>query len=188
MNCVQHMKIAVTLMIASSLILGSCGQDSSSDVADSISDSKSATVSLPDGIFLNKAPEDATPIPDLKMTAKEGDEVLIHVVIGGRVRPFVDNRSIMMVVQATMSNPCNISGDHCKTPWDYCCTPTQTLTNNLATVQIIDAQGQPLKVNLETASPLKPMSTLRVQGIVGPRPDKQTLVVNATGIYIENAP
>ena len=188
MNCVQHMKIAVTLMIASSLILGSCGQDSSSDVADSISDSKSATVSLPDGIFLNKAPKDATPIPDLKMTAKEGDEVLIHVVIGGRVRPFVDNRSIMTVVEATMSNQCTVPDEHCKTPWDYCCTPSQTLMKNLAIVQIIDSQGQPLKVNLATASTLKPMSTLRVRGTVGPRPDEQTLVVNAIGIYVEDAP
>ena len=188
MNCVQNVTIAMTLMAMGCLTLGGCGQDSSPDVADSIGESKAPLASLPGGLFLNSDPGDATPIPDLQLTAKEGDEVLIHVVIGGRVKPFVDNRSIMTVVEATMSNQCTVPGEHCETPWDYCCTPSQTLTNNLATVQIIDSQGQPLKVNLATASTLKPMSTLRVRGTVGPRPDEQTLVVNATGIYVEDAP
>ena len=187
MNCVQHVTIAMTLMAMGCLTLGGCGQDNSPDAADSISESKSPLASLPDGLFLDSDPGDATPIADLQLTAKEGDEVLIHVVIGGRGRPFVDNRSVMTVVEATISNQCKVPGEHCETPWDYCCTPSQTLMKNLATVQIIDSQGQPLKVNLATASTLKPISTLRVRGTVGPRPDEQTLVVNAIGIYVEDA-
>jgi hypothetical protein len=40
-------------------------------------------------------------------------------------------------------------------------------------------------VSADLSKHIKPLSTLVVRGTVGPRPDKQVLMVNATGIYIQ---
>ena len=187
MNRVPRTGVGMLLVILCSLPLVGCGEDSSPSPRDSLDGRNQSGVSLPKGMFLESAPGDARSIIELKKTAKEGDEVLMHVVIGGRARPFVENRAIMTVVEMTMPNQCTFPGEHCTTPWDFCCASPEELRENSATVQINDAQGRLLKVDLPAASPLKPMSILLVRGTVGPRPDEQTLVVNASGIYVETA-
>jgi len=54
-------------------------------------------------------------------------------------------------------------------------------------VQITGDDARPLAVDLQAAGKIKPMDTLVVKGTVGPRPTKDTLVLTATGIYVELA-
>ncbi len=145
-------------------------------------------VALPDGLFLDTKPTDkATPVKDIKQSAKEGDEVVMRVVVGGREEPFVSQRAIMTVVSAEMKNQCKLPGDHCETPWDYCCEAPAELKANMATIQIVDADGLPLKIDLSDDARIKPASVVTVVGKVGPRPDREALVVTATGLYVEPA-
>lgn len=176
----QHMIKRTLLSTVCGLMLIGCDRDNPSG-----SNGNNPAASLPDTLFLAVAPSDPIPIPKLKTTSKEGEEVVMRVVIGGRRRPFVDNRAIMTVVDGSMLNHCALPGDSCKTPWDYCCSSLELLKENMASVKIIDSKGRPLKVNFNDSPMLQPSATLVVQGTVAPHSNSQSFVVNASGIYVE---
>ena len=142
-----------------------------------------STQELPASLFLAEASSGITPISLLKGSAQEGDTVTVKAVVGGRKQPFVANRAVMTVVDASIKNACLSEDDHCSTPWDYCCTPSEQLLQQTASVRIVDSENRPLSIDLNTMDQFKPLSTLVIQGIVGPRPDDSTLVINATGIF-----
>lgn len=170
------MSIALCLVIA---MIAGCDQGESGDGE---ATTKTAA-KLPDGVLLAAAPEaPVQPVSVLKETAKPGDSVTVKVVIGGRAEPIVSKRAVMSVVDVRQSNRCYLEDDHCPTPWDYCCDSAD-IPPHQATVQIVDAQGKPLALDLTTAG-LKPGQVLLVQGVVGPRSDSGTLIINATGLFI----
>ncbi|MFK7790900.1 MAG: hypothetical protein AB8C95_15585 [Phycisphaeraceae bacterium] len=138
---------------------------------------------LPEALFLSEAPEGIQTIADLKTNAKEGDEVVVRAIVGGNLNPVVDGRASASIIDAGIENPCVAEDDHCATPWDYCCTPQEEITKNLATLQITDEAGKVLKAELTPR--IQPLTTLVIKGIVGPRPDAQVLTINAQAIYIE---
>ncbi|XAL99664.1 hypothetical protein OT109_19055 [Phycisphaeraceae bacterium D3-23] len=176
-----HKPFLFSVLLTLSLVLAAgCGKTDAgktgpgSDTGD--------TASLPDGLFLASAPEGAQTIASLKENASEGDEVVVHVVVGGRMDPLVAGRASAAIIDAGLDNPCTGEDDHCQTPWDYCCTPPEDITANLATLQVVDAEGRVLAADLSDM--FQPMAVLTVRGVVGARPDPQVLTINATGIYI----
>ena len=136
-------------------------------------------------LFLTEAPEGAKSVVELKASAKEGDEVVMHVIVGGNMNPMVEGRMAMNVIDADLANACVGEDDHCSTPWDYCCTPGEDKTANMATVQVVDADGRPLSAGW--GAEVGPLAVLTIKGVVGPRASAESLVVNATGIYVEQA-
>ena len=142
-------------------------------------------VSLPDGMLLDQAPTGIASISQLKEFAKEGDQVVLRAVVGGRVKPIVENRAVMAVVDASRPNQCTSPDEMCKTPWDYCCASPEQLKPHLATVQVVDDHGRPLGIDLKSASRIKPLSVLVVKGNIAPRSDASTLIVNVTGLFVE---
>lgn len=166
------------------LAIVGCGQDTPKGQKDS----QPAASELPAGVLLTEAPKGAATVTDLKKSAKEGDEIVMRVVIGGRVKPFVEKRAVMTVVDAGFENACLKPDDSCPTKWDYCCASPEELQANSATVQIIDAKGQPLAIDLNSIAKLKPLSVIVVKGKVGPRPDPGTLLVSAASLFVESNP
>lgn len=146
-------------------------------------DRSNATGSADNDLFLTEAPEGAKSVAELKATAKEGDEVVMHVIVGGNMNPMVEGRMAMNVIDADLENPCMGEDDHCQTPWDYCCTPGEDKTANMAMVQVVDADGR--TVSAGWGEKVGPLAVLTVKGVVGPRASAESLVVNATGIYVE---
>lgn len=146
--------------------------------------SETSSARLPDSLFLAAAPTGIQPVSSLKQKAEEGDEVVIKAVVGGREKVFVGHRAVITVVDAAEKNPCTVEDDHCATPWDYCCTPSDQLLSHMASVQILGSDNRPVAVDLNTVENLKPLTTLVIQGTVGPRADQSTLVINATGIFV----
>ncbi len=171
----------VTLLAFALLTLNGCADSDESDA-----DSEGQSVSLPGTLFLTAAPQGVRSMADLKANAKEGDEVAVRAVIGGRKDAFVANRAVMTVVAADVTNACLAEGDSCATPWDYCCVPPEQLLQNMATVQIVGPDARPLTVDLNRVGRLKPLSTVVIKGTVGPRTDPSSLVINATGIFVEH--
>ncbi|MCP4456338.1 MAG: hypothetical protein GY809_33190, partial [Planctomycetes bacterium] len=141
---------------------------------------------LPETLFLAQVPTGIQTISQLKEDAKAGDEVVIKAIIGGAKKAFVADRAVMTVVDATLNNKCLVEDDHCPTPWDYCCASAEELLPEKATIQITGTGTTPLKVDLGSIPQLKPLNTLVIKGTVGPRPDKSTLVIHATGIFVEH--
>ena len=107
--------------------------------------------------------------------------------VGGRKEPFVAGRALMTVVDLTQTSCKEMEGDHCPTPWDYCCVPQSELAPNLATVQFVGADGKPLKADLASVNGLKPLSEVVIKGNVVRAADGQSLVINATGLYVKKS-
>ena len=168
-----------------SLTLAGCGDASNSESMDTSPDlsGNSSGSSLPDALFLAEPPEGAEPITALKESAEQGEEVVVRAVVGGRVDPIVEGRASATIVDASLNNTCVSADDHCPTPWDYCCEPSEQLTANLATLQIVDEDGRIMAADLSDR--VEPLATVVVRGKVGPRPNQQVLTINATGIYVE---
>ena len=169
------------LALCLGLLIAGCDQGTTgqSDAA------KHTRISLPDGLMLDRAPTGVTAISQLKESAKEGDEVVLRAVVGGRVKPIVDNRAVMTVVDASTFNQCTNDDDMCESPWDYCCASAEQLKPHLATVQVVDDHGRPLGIDLKSTSRIKPLSVLVVKGNIAPRSDASTLIVNVTGLFVE---
>ena len=74
--------------------------------------------------------------------------------------------------------------DHCKTPWDACCEPQETIAAGAATVQVVNDKGQPLKVGLNGHKGIAPGKDVTIAGKVRSA-DANNLVIDATGIYVK---
>ncbi len=134
---------------------------------------------------LDAAPVDAVDVAAVKETAAEGDEVVVRGRIGGRAEPFVEGAAVFIIMDPAIPDCSAKEDDHCPVPWDYCCETPETIMANSATVQLIDADGVPMPIDL-TRHGLKPQDEVIVVGSVGPRPgwpNSNVLVIDATGIY-----
>jgi hypothetical protein len=127
-------------------------------------------------------------VQQLKDSAAEGDEAVVRVVVGGRKSPFVAGRAVWTAVDAALPNACLRTGHACPRPWDYCCTPPDTLAANMLTIRVLDDSGRPLAVDLSQSPTIRPMTTLVVRGTVAASPVADALMLNATGIYVEGRP
>jgi hypothetical protein len=186
---------SLVLLAAISLAFG-CDSESSRQEGASASKNSSASAAksatsaespgpatapaLPESLFAAAAPSDAPSLSEARASAEKGATVSFVAYVGGRREPFVAGRAIMLVADAEAAPACG-DGEGCQTPWDACCVPIETKTANSATVQVVDAQGQPLKVGLEGAGPLKPGAKIVVVGVAR-EASADLFVVDATSI------
>ena len=145
-----------------------------------------AAAALPSTLFLKSAPANPKDVCDVVESAKPGESVFVRGVIGGSVDPFVNHRAIMTIADRKMKSCEDMGGeDHCKTPWDYCCEPRDSLKVKLASVQIVGPDGKVLKSDLKGQGELNPSRRVVVEGKVAPESTKDSLVINATGVFVE---
>ena len=141
--------------------------------------------SLPKELILSKAPENAKDLLAVKKSAKEGEQVVIRGVIGGDEKPIAENRALFMLLDPSV-NTCNKTpGDGCTTPWDACCEPKDTLVEKSASIQVVGADGKPLKTGLAGVGGIAPLKTVIVTGKVHGPMDGKNLLVDATGIFVQ---
>jgi hypothetical protein len=140
---------------------------------------------IPDSTFVKEKPKDAKPVKDAKAAAKVGDTVTITGRIGGRKEPFVKSRAMFFLVDPSLKACSENPGDTCTFPWDFCCETPETMKACMATIQIVGADGKPLKVSAEGAGGMKPLSRLTVVGTVREATKDGALVIDATRIHVE---
>jgi hypothetical protein len=180
-------RIASLLVVCASMLLVACGGANDKKDAKTQSGSPTAAAAVPAELFVAAAPGAPQAIEELKKSAKEGDEVIVRVLVGGEVEPIVDTLASMVVVDVSVPSCAANPEDSCPTPWDFCCVPAEELVKHRATVQAVDAAGKPLKASFAAGQKIKPHDTLVVKGKVGPRPDPKVFVINATGIFVESS-
>lgn len=163
--------IAMTLACLAAVLTLGCGE----------SNTPSADSTTPTGWKLDTAPDAAAKIADAKASAKEGDTIALHGRIGGRMEPITLASGLFVMVDPAVPACSDIPDDRCPTPWDYCCEPPESLAANSATVQLRDAEGRPIVL---ADGDLSPLDKVIVVGTVAPRPNAQTLIVHATGVYV----
>jgi hypothetical protein len=177
-------------MFAAVLFALGCGGDqgdseSAGDSAASQQEAAAPAVAeVPSGFFLAALPEAASDLAEVKVGASVGDEVVFAARIGGRVKPFTDESAVFLVADPVLPTCAELHGDSCKSPWDYCCEPKDDLLQKLATVQIVDSNGRPLRGTVRDLHGLVPMARVVVIGNVS-LIDGPTFVVDASGIYVQ---
>ena len=144
----------------------------------------SSADALPANLVVPEAPAGARDVVTLKKEAKAGDEIVVRGRVGGSVSPFVDGRASLQLIDTSLK-ACGegTAMDDCKTPWDYCCDDPKEVAAHSASVQVVGADGKPLRVGLQGVGGLKPLSVVTVKGTVAKAPDSG-LVVNATAIHV----
>jgi len=175
-------KTIPTLLLCLALGLGACG-----DAADppSASTSEAPAGDLPDGLFVDAAPQGARNVSEVKASAKEGDVVVVRGRVGGPA-PFVPGRAVLTLADTeNLVACCDRPEDTCPQPWDYCCESKDDISANSATIQVVGADGRPLKADLNGAGGIEPLAFVVVEGSVGPRPDGNVLVIDARHIHVE---
>lgn len=131
---------------------------------------------------LTEAPADAIGVAQIKADAKEGDRVVMRARIGGRASPITEGSPVMIVMDPAIPSCADNPADSCRTPWDYCCEPSEVKVANSATIQIVDDAGS-LVVGSIASAGLEPLDEVIIVGVVGPRPDPAVLTVMATGVF-----
>ena len=141
---------------------------------------------VPAAIVLAEAPAGAKDVAALKKEAKPGDEVVLRGRVGGSPSPFVEGRASFQLIDTSLKacgegNP----SDKCETPWDFCCEEAKEIAAHSASIQVVGADGKPLRAGMKGVGGLKPLSEVTVKGKVANGSDAGVLIVNATGIHVK---
>ena len=165
--------LAITL-----LVVAGCDRG---DTVSKAPENAATPAALPTGMVVDTAPPGAKGVIELKGSAKDGDEVVVRGVVGGTEDPVAANQAIVTLVDAGVTTCDKMEGDTCKTPWDACCE--KDLPAKTATVQVVGADGKPLKGSLAAAG-VKPLKQLVVAGKARVPADGKALVIEATKIHV----
>ncbi|MDG1070164.1 MAG: hypothetical protein P8P32_01030 [Akkermansiaceae bacterium] len=137
-------------------------------------------------LLLASTPEKAIDIADLRKSAQAGDTVTFTGNVIGSEPVFMDGRAVMIMGDPKKITSCNlIPGDECETPWDVCCDDPDVIKASIVTVQVVDDAGKPLKTGLKGLGGMKELSALTVTGEVAEGSNKDNMLVNATGIFVQ---
>lgn len=172
------MTITRTIAIASitglALGLGACKEEAATTTG--------AAAPIPAEWRLASMPDDALGVKAAKDAAAEGDTVTVRGIIGGRKDAMNKDSAFFVMVDPGLENICLSDDDHCATPWDYCCAKPEDVQANSATVQLVDADGNPLEFDLSKQG-IAPLDEVVVVGTVAARPSPQVLTIRATGLH-----
>lgn len=165
-----------------SLFLALFGCDSKNNTStETNKNTNQKNVSLPADLFLKDSPKEAKTISNLRKEGKSGEKITLTGYLGGRKEPFTENRAIFLLADNQTIPPCQ---DACDAPWDACCETPEDIAANVATIQIVDEKGAPLKISLKNQQGLKPMAQVIVQGTIQQK-DEHVFIVNAEHLYVQ---
>lgn len=167
-------------MIGISLLLSACGQKASDEIAAKAENNLLEMIQV-----LETRPEGALSVKAAREQLKPGDEAVVFGQIGGVDQPFLEGYA-GFVLGDTDIVFCNEMGndDHCATPWDACCEDADMLQTSRASVQFVDASGQPIAASMKGFAEVKELSPVVVQGTVAASSTPENLVIEARGLYV----
>ncbi|WP_411844690.1 hypothetical protein AAFN60_11715 [Roseibacillus persicicus] len=135
--------------------------------------------------LLKEAPENPVAISQVFANPTPGTKVTVTGEVMGRSEPFVENRAMLVLGDPTKIIPCNRNDDdHCETPWDVCCDDPDVIKTSIATIQILDNEGMPVKEGLKGLGGIQELTTLTVVGTIAEGSNEQNLIINAEGIHV----
>jgi hypothetical protein len=132
--------------------------------------------------LLPEEPSGAKGVTQARKEARDGDEVVVVGRIGGDAKPWIEGRAGFWIVDPAVKSCKETEDDACPTPWDYCCIPKDELVKAMATVKVVDDQGQTIKEDARKLLGLKELQTVVVRG-KAKRDAEGNLTVLADGIY-----
>ncbi len=175
--------ITTCLLIASAVLLVSCGEKSSQATVEvSVSEPSPALAA----VLAAPPTGQAKSIVVVRSTAKPGDEITVSGRIMGAVKPFVDGRAAFILGDPEVLTACNeVPGDECETPWDACCDSPEDKKRATATIQVVGADGRVLKEPIEGVGGLQNLAKVTVTGKVAEGSSADLLILNASAIGVK---
>ncbi len=174
-------RTATTSSLALLLALGAAGCERSPQAKGPVTNPNI----LPASLFLPVEPEGSRPVHEAKAAAGKGDRLVLRGRIGGAEEPFAAERAIFTIVDPGVKSCADMGeDDHCPTPWDYCCEPTENLVANSATIQIVGPDSRPLKTGLKGVRGLDPLAEVIVVGTVATQDGSGSFVINAERLWV----
>ncbi|MCG6158242.1 hypothetical protein [Rubinisphaera margarita] len=142
----------------------------------------SASTGIPDTPYLtNTEPVGALPVGEAREASGDKEEVVLMGRIGGSAKPFIDGLAAFTIVDPKV--PYCADEEGCPTPWDYCCEQNQVKTN-IATVKVVNEQGQPVSQDARELLGVKELNMVVVKG-TAQRDGDGNLSVLADQIYVK---
>ncbi|PHS11188.1 MAG: hypothetical protein COA78_10240 [Blastopirellula sp.] len=133
--------------------------------------------------LLTAEPEGALTVIATREADNDGEDILIEGRIGGSGNPWLEGSVAFTIVDETLQACCDIPGDNCPKPWDYCCE-TDKLPTAMALVKLVDENGELLKGDAKEVLNVKELSTVIIKG-KAKRDDDGNLIVLASGVYVK---
>ncbi len=175
--------ILTTAGFIASFALISCSDKKDNSTASSTA--KSEKVELKK-FLLKEEPTNAVDIFDLRKTGTPGTPVTFTGKVMGADKVLIDGRAVMIVGDPKKLTSCDLRpGDNCQIPWDVCCDEPEDIKASIITVQVLDSAGKPIKEGLKGLAGIKELKHITINGIVDKVSTKDNMVVNATGIYVQ---
>ncbi|MCO8124277.1 hypothetical protein NHH03_21220 [Stieleria sp. TO1_6] len=162
-----------TVAVALATIVG-CGQTPSSDTAQEPAPPAASEY------LVETEPVDAVPVGEARQSVSDAQAVTLVGTIGGSSEPFVDGLAAFTIVDPNV--PYCAADEGCPTPWDYCCTQDQ-VKDNIATVKVVDASGNPVAADARKLLQVKELSTVVVKG-TATRDEQGNLTVAANEVFV----
>ena len=135
-------------------------------------------------LIVAKLPANALGVVAARQSVHAGADVIISGFVGGRVDPFVDGRAVLTLGDAKELQTCDKEGEGCQSPWDACCEAPEKINASIATIQVIDADGQVVKTGLKGFGGIQELAMLTVKGKIAEGSNSEVLIVNAEQFYI----
>ena len=169
--------------IALCLAVTSCG--GGDDEASNNQTTDSSALDTLQSLVLPEAPEGAITITEARKRPTPGTKVIVSGKVMGNDNPIIQSRALLTLGDPTRLDSCDlIPGDECPTPWDVCCADPDVVRASIATIQVIDENGKPVKAGLRGIGGLQELSKLIVIGEVADGSNANNFLVNATGIHV----
>lgn len=177
------MKLPYIGALAFSLI--ACSEKPSTEISAKSATATEASIS---SVIVSEKPAEAVSITELRGSAKTGDTVTFTGKLIGHTTVLVEGHAIMVLGDPMKLTSCDMKpGSTCETPWDVCCDGHDVIKQNIVTVQVVDADGRPLKEGLRGVGGIKELSQVVIQGTVAAGSNEDNMLVNATGIFVEKS-
>ena len=132
--------------------------------------------------LLSTEPVNPKGVVETREKAQDQEAVVVVGRIGGSQNPWVDGRAAFVIVDLSLQACSDREGDHCLTPWDYCCE-TDRLAQATVLVKVIDESGKLLPVDARKILGVKELQTVVVQG-KAQRDDVGNITVLASNLYV----
>lgn len=169
--------ISSCLAAGAVILLAACGQNNDATAA-------AAEFDLLDSIqLLDTYPANALAVTAARQQLKPGDAAVVFGRIGGAVEPFVAGYAAFVLADSSLLFCDQMGEDHCATPWDACCEDPDKLQAGRASVQFVDAAGDPLASSLKGYAGLAPFQPVVVAGKVAAASTPNNLIIEARALY-----
>jgi hypothetical protein len=161
------------------LLLAACGEQATKGASASTGDEAENKIQV-----LESKPSDALPVRAAIAQLEPGDDASVFGQIGGTKQPFLEGYAGFVLGDTDIMFCDEMGEKHCPTPWDACCEDSDKLKASRASVQFVDAAGNPLATDLEGFAGLKGLSEVTVLGRVADSSTPENLILEAESIYI----